>query len=185
MEKKPEIRVYAGPNGSGKSTFTELLGAFGEYINADEIKKQFSCSDLQAAQIAEQLREESVSAKIDFSFETVLSTDRNLNLLRHAKEQGYFIKVFYVLTKTPQINVGRIKSRVIGGGHPVPEEKIISRYHKALGLLPELIEICDVIHIYDNSVGFERIFKKRKDEVFIFETDVWSKFDIEKLVITN
>ena len=51
-QKKPEVVVFAGPNGSGKSTFTELLKPPIDYINADEIKKNLKCSDLEAAQLA-------------------------------------------------------------------------------------------------------------------------------------
>lgn len=58
-DKRPEIVVFAGPNGSGKSTFTEVLRPLGiDYINADEIKKNLKCTDLEAAQIAEKQREE-------------------------------------------------------------------------------------------------------------------------------
>jgi predicted ABC-type ATPase len=182
MCRKPEIRVYAGPNGSGKSTFTELLTPYGWYINADEIKKQLGCTDLKAAEIAEENRNKAIEESLNFSFETVLSTERNLNLLRYAKEQGYFIKAFYVLTKSPEINVGRIDLRIQKGGHLVPEEKVISRYYKALKLLPELIEICDVIHVYDNSNYFQRIFKKRKSEEFVFENEVWSREEVQELI---
>ena len=58
LQKKPEIVVFAGPNGSGKSTFTELLKPPIYYINADEIKNNIKCSDIEAAQIAEKQREE-------------------------------------------------------------------------------------------------------------------------------
>lgn len=91
LQKKPEIVVFAGPNGSGKSTFTELLKPPIDYINADEIKKNMKCSDLEAAQIAEKQREEHLANMQEFCFETVMSTDRNLNLLKRAKEMGYFI----------------------------------------------------------------------------------------------
>ena len=47
---------------------------------------------MEAAIKAEELREKALSDKIDFTFETVLSTDRNLNLLKRAKENGYFIR---------------------------------------------------------------------------------------------
>ena len=57
-QKKPEVVVFAGPNGSGKSTFTELLKPPIDYINADEIKKNLKCTDLEAAQLAEKQREE-------------------------------------------------------------------------------------------------------------------------------
>ena len=59
-QKKPEVVVFAGPNGSGKSTFTELLKPPMDYINADEIKKNLKCTDLEAAQLAEKQREEYV-----------------------------------------------------------------------------------------------------------------------------
>lgn len=49
LQKKPEIVVFAGPNGSGKSTFTQLLKPPIDYINADEIKKNLKCSDIEAA----------------------------------------------------------------------------------------------------------------------------------------
>ena len=74
LQRKPEIVVFAGPNGSGKSTFTELLNPPVDYINADEIKKNLRCTDLEAAQLAEKQREEHVSRMEDFCFETVLST---------------------------------------------------------------------------------------------------------------
>ena len=60
LQKKPEVIVFAGPNGSGKSTFTELLKPPMDYINADEIKKNLKCSDLEAAQLAEKQREEHI-----------------------------------------------------------------------------------------------------------------------------
>lgn len=180
---KPEIVVFAGPNGSGKSTFTELLkpSAF-DYINADEIKKNLKCSDLEAAQIAEKQREEHIKNSQEFCFETVMSTDRNIKLLRKAKEKGYFIRCYYILTADPMINVYRVKSRVQSGGHDVPEEKIISRYDKALELVKEVLNVCDICHIYDNSEQVPiRIFKKRKDEYFYDVCEDWYKEDIELL----
>ena len=74
LQKRPEIVVFAGPNGSGKSTFTELLKPPIDYINADEIKKNLKCSDMDAAQIAEKQREEHLSGMEEFCFETVMST---------------------------------------------------------------------------------------------------------------
>lgn len=182
INKQPEIVVFAGPNGSGKSTFTELLKPPVDYINADEIKKSIKCTDLEAAEIAEKQREDHLADMREFCFETVLSTDRNLNLLRRAKEKGYFIRCYYILTADPMINVYRVRSRVASGGHDVPEEKIISRYDKALKLVRELVKICDICHIYDNSEYKPfRIFKKRKDKVFYDECEDWLLEDIKIL----
>lgn len=182
QNKLPEIIVFAGPNGSGKSTITQYAKVVQPYINADEIKRANNCSDLEAAQIAESMRNNCVDKKISFTFETVLSTTRNLDLLKRAKENGFFIRCIYVLTVNPDINVTRVKSREQAGGHGVPEDKIRSRYQKALTLIPELLSVCDVLHIYDNSTIPFRIFKKRKTQYFFWENEIWNKEKIEKLV---
>ncbi len=177
----PEVMVFAGPNGSGKSTIKRMSKIAGEYINADDIKKSTLCSDLEAAIKAEELREKMILEKKDFTFETVLSTDRNLILLRKAKEKGYFIRCIYVLTYNSGINVARVNARKALGGHGVPEDKIRSRYSKALNLIPQLVEICDIMHLYDNTNEPFRIFKKRKDVFYRWENKYWNNSDIEKL----
>ena len=163
--KKPEIVVFAGPNGSGKSTITNLLRPpMLPYINADEIQRvlDWCC---------------------DWSSDVCSSDLRNLKLLKRAKDAGFFIRCYYVLTADPQINVARVASRVSAGGHDVPTDKIISRYHKALSLVHELIPLCDVCHIYDNSLNEPfRIFKKRKEEYWYCpERYLWRKDNIVAL----
>lgn len=177
----PEVIVFAGPNGSGKSTITRMAKIGGEYINADDIKRTTLCTDLEAAIKAEELRERMIVDRKDFTFETVLSTDRNLLLLQRAKEKGYFIRGIYVLTCNADINVARVNARKALGGHGVPEEKIRSRYDKALALIPKFVEICDILHIYDNTQEPFRIFKKRKDVYYRWSNQYWSNDDIKKL----
>ena len=182
--KKPEVIVFAGPNGSGKSSVTSFLNPPQFlYINADNIKRTMQYTDLQAAEEAEKMRERAIAERKDFSFETVLSTDRNLKLLIKAKNAGYFVRCYYVLTVDPIINISRIESRVRAGGHDVPSEKIIKRYYRALDLVHELIPVCDVCHIYDNSQDKPyRIFKKRKSECWYYTLEnYWRKSDIELL----
>ena len=179
---KPEIVVFAGPNGSGKSTFSELLKPNYEYVNADEIQAVLKCDAKEAAIKAEEQRENLLAENKNFCFETVMSTDRNLKLLKRAKEKGYFIRCYYILTADPQINIFRIKSRVEEGGHDVPEEKTVSRYYKALDLVKDVVAVCDICHIYDNSEDKPfRIFKKKKDEFYYQECEDWLKADIDLL----
>ena len=177
----PEVMVFAGPNGSGKTTITKLSKTVGQYINADDIKRASLCSDMEAAKQAEKLRELMIEEQKDFTFETVLSTDRNLKLLQKAKSVGYFVRCIYVLTSNPNINVVRVNARKELGGHDVPEDKIRSRYSKALLLIPELVQVCDILHIYDNTVEPFRIFKKRKNQFFYWENKYWDLSKIEKL----
>lgn len=179
--KLPEVVVFAGPNGSGKTTITRMAKVVGDYINADDIKRTTLCSDLEAAIKAEELREKMIAEQKNFTFETVLSTERNLLLLRKAKEKGYFVRGIYVLTSNVNINVARVSAREALGGHGVPENKIRSRYTKALNLIPDLVEICDILHIYDNTSEPFRIFKKRKDVFYRWCNKYWSNDAIARL----
>ncbi len=54
-------------------------------------------------------------------------------------------------TDTPAINVQRVKTRVAAGGHNVPEDKIISRYHRSLALLKNAIRHTDRAYLFDSS----------------------------------
>lgn len=178
----PEIIVFAGPNGSGKTTITSLAKVIAPYINADDIKRATLCSDMEAAINAEKLREDALKKRKSFTFETVLSTNRNLELLKRAKENGYFIRCIYVLTSNSDINVLRVEAREASGGHGVPKEKIKERYEKCLKLLPEIEKVCDIMHVYDNTATPFRIYKKRKEQHFIWENEFWDREKIEHLL---
>jgi predicted ABC-type ATPase len=154
----------------------------GVYINADDLKEEYTLTDIEAAQKAEALRNRLVEKKADFTFETVLSTERNLHLLRKAKENGYEVQCIYVLTCNANINVARVRGRVREGGHDVPEGKIRIRYGKALKLLPKIIDVCDKIVMYDNSVMPSLIFKKDEDGSEYFPTDIWSMKKLKELL---
>lgn len=182
QNKKPEIIVFAGPNGSGKSTVTLLAKVIAPYINADEIKKNIQCGDMEAALLAEKLREKALEERRSFTFETVLSTRRNIRLLQKARDRGYFIRCVYVLTTDPNINIWRIFTRAAAGGHSVPKEKIISRWHKALALVPELMDISDVISIYDNSAEPVRLLKKSSHGLQVWPSSLWTEERIFRLV---
>ena len=176
VENRPRLLVFAGPNGSGKSTVTRGLPIVGIYVNADDIKRISGCTDLEAAQEAEKIRGILLEGKQDFTFETVLSTDRNLELLRRAKEAGYEIQAVFVLTCSSDINVRRVQERVRNGGHNVPEEKIRSRYTRSLQNLAKLVRISDRTRVIDNS-GTEPslICEVVGTSVRIWETEVWPK----------
>ena len=60
---KPVVLVFAGPNGSGKSTIAGLIPHCGVYINADDLKREYSLTDIEAAKEAEALRNKLVKKK--------------------------------------------------------------------------------------------------------------------------
>ena len=162
-EKRPTLCVVAGPNVSGKTTTTVQLlnnewAADSLYINPDNIAQEMFGdwnspeAVVKAAEYATKLRYECLEQKRDFVFETVFSSAEKLEFLRKAKEAGFFIRLFYVCTSAPAINVARITQRYLNGGHEVPISKVISRYYKSLINAEEAISFVDRAYVYDNSI---------------------------------
>ena len=181
MNDALKILVFAGPNGSGKSTMTQAWEKVGLYINADEIKATRGCSDFEAAQEAERLRELCFSDRRSFTFETVLSTKRNLGLLSRAKNAGFFIESVFVLTTDPELNVFRVKSRELSGGHSVPPDKIRGRYIKSLANISKLLALSDVFRLVDNTTQPEILFIKDEAGQQIRPNRYWTFEAIKKL----
>ena len=180
---KPMILFFAGPNGSGKSTITDYFEIIGEYTNADEVVKATGTSNIDAARIVDERRYAAIAEKRDFTFETVLSSKYKLDIIQKAKEEGYFIKGVFVLTANPEINVKRVCARVANGGHDVDEKKIVSRYWKSLRNINRLLELCDILHVYDNSGDKPvRIIRKHKEQLSIFPNSLWSADSILDLM---
>ena len=163
MKKKPVMCIVAGPNGSGKTTTTEQLlknewGADSLYINPDNIAKDIfgdwnsAEAVLKAAQKATEQRYECLKNGTDFVFETVFSSAEKLDFVQKAKDAGFFIRIFYVCTESPLININRIAQRYLNGGHEVPISKTISRYYNSLGNISKAIKVADRVYLYDNSV---------------------------------
>ena len=92
-----------------------------------------------------------VKKNITFTIETVMSHESKLDFMRAARECGFRIYLYYISTSSPEINVGRVATRVIRGGHNVPEDKIKSRYERSLRNLHEAILLSDRAYIFDNS----------------------------------
>ena len=182
-ERKPMMLIFAGPNGSGKSTITEYFSKVGQYTNADEMVRVSHISNEEAAVKADQLRYESIQKQEDLTFETVLSSEYKINILKAAKEAGYFIKCIFVLTADVNLNIARVQSRVAQGGHSVDPEKIRSRYKKSIANIRVLMDLCDILHVYDNTGKKPlRIIRKHKEEITIFPNDNWDQSTILKMI---
>ncbi len=184
-DKKPLLVVFAGPNGSGKSTISTNIDKPERYTNADEIVKNGDMTNIEAAEYVNRKRYEAIDNRLDFSFETVLSSDYSMDIMIEAHNKGYFIRCFFILTASPMLNVFRVKARTMQGGHDVPEDKIYKRYAKSLDNIKELVQICDILHIYDNT-GKEpwRIFRKHKNEPFkVFPNEHWSEESILNIIL--
>jgi len=140
-----------------------------------------------ASVLADFIRHKLLAARISFTFETVMSSPDKVAFLQKAQQAGFRTYLYYVATEDPEINVDRVRHRVETGGHPVPEDKIISRYTNSLGLLVDAVMFADRAYIFDNS-GHERVWiaevtsgveiEVKTDRMPAwFKTALWDKFD--------
>lgn len=180
--RKPMLLCFAGPNGSGKSTITKFFEIAGEYTNADDVVSSTGMENEEAAKFVDKKRYDSIEAKSDLTFETVLSSKYKMDILRKSKAEGYFIKCVFVLTADPELNVARVESRVMQGGHDVDKEKVKTRFYKSLANIKELMSLCDILHVYDNTDTPYRIIRKHKDSITIFPNEYWDEEDIIALI---
>ena len=86
--RKPMLLCFAGPNGSGKSTITKFFEIAGEYTNADDVVSSTGMGNEEAAKFVDKKRYDSIEAKSDLTFETVLSSKYKMDILRKSKAEG-------------------------------------------------------------------------------------------------
>lgn len=81
-----------------------------------------------ACKLAEFIRYGLLNTKKDITFtcETVMSHESKLDFMQEAKAKGFRVYLYFVSTSSPEINVGRVVTRVYEGGHSVEEDKIRS-----------------------------------------------------------
>lgn len=104
-----------------------------------------------ASVLADMVRRELLYERQTFTFETVMSSRDKVDFMKDAKNQGYRVYLYFVATDDPEINLDRVRRRVMRGGHPVPEDKVRKRYGESIELMSEACEVADRTYIFDNS----------------------------------
>ena len=158
----PRIYVLAGVNGAGKSSVGgaafRALGA--DYFNPDEAARSLMAADpvlpqteanAHAWQQGKRLLERAITEGLDFAYETTLGANTMPRLLRQAAQKGIEIFVWYAGLSSAEMHIGRVKARVMKGGHDIPEADIRRRYqHSRLNLI-HLLPHLTALRVYDNS----------------------------------
>ncbi|MCD0422119.1 zeta toxin family protein [Rubrivivax sp. JA1024] len=161
---RPKLWIVAGPNGSGKSsvytdTDIEDFGGSVWIINPDLLTARIATVERlrqRAANIAAVTRiyawlEASIAAYQTIGVETVLSTGKYRELVLQARRNGFEIRLIYVLLRSVDLNIERVKLRAAKGGHHVPATKIRARRLRSLDQLPWFLRHADRAWIFDNS----------------------------------
>jgi predicted ABC-type ATPase len=181
----PNLYIIAGCNGAGKTTasYKILPKIFDckEFVNADSIAAGLSPLNaenvaIEAGRIMLHRINQLMEEKVDFAFETTLSTRSYVSLVKKAQESGYQITLLYFWLPSPQMAIERVAKRVSQGGHNIPEEVVIRRYYRGLQNLMNLyINICNVWMVINNVNAFPDMVAEGGLEVdtIIENTDIW------------
>jgi predicted ABC-type ATPase len=156
--------IVAGPNGAGKTTTVAhpdvlaLLDPTLIRLNADERTKQILAADptepnanLRAAQQIDAEVFSLIEQRIGVLVETVLSSDKYLPAIERAHALGMQVGVVYVGVRAPELSVARVKLRVLEGGHDVPADRIVARWHRSIAMLGRIAPLADRLHVFDNT----------------------------------
>lgn len=87
-----------------------------------------------------------------FGFETTLSGLAHLGLIRELKQRGYTTHLFYLWIPTAALALSRVRARVEGGGHDVPEAVVKRRFRRSISnFLRRYRGAVDHWILFDNS----------------------------------
>jgi predicted ABC-type ATPase len=92
------------------------------------------------------------SLRETFGFETTLSGLGYLRLLRRLKHSGYEVHFFFLWVPTVSLALTRVKDRVLGGGHDVPETVVRRRFERSIrNFLLRYRPLSDSWMLFDNA----------------------------------
>ena len=154
----PRLTIIAGANGCGKSTLTSRSSFIYKtpLLDPDAISKVLQPSIPGAPAVAA-ARQVLISAgkhidkRESFAVETTLAGKHYLQMMVDARIRGFEIVLVYIGTESVEINLARIRNRVLAGGHDVPESDVRRRYQRSFENLPIAIDRADHTILFDNS----------------------------------
>lgn len=171
------LYIVAGANGSGKTTFADAFARQSGlgFLNADKIaesigKKDAAGRSLRAGRIFFEKLQKMLTEEDSFVIETTLSGRYLSRYIRQAKERGFYVVILYLFLETEEAHILRVRHRVLNGGHDVPREEIVRRYHRSRKLFWD--------H-YRHEVD-EWVLYYNSDEVFEEVADAHTVYDEEK-----
>jgi predicted ABC-type ATPase len=154
----PRLTIIAGANGCGKSTFTSRSSFVYNIplLDPDAIGKALQPTILGASAVAAARHvliaaQKHIRKRESFAVETTLSGQGYLRMMIDARARGFEVVLVYIGTGNVELNLARIRDRVLTGGHDVPEEDVRRRYTRSFENLPTAIQRADHTILFDNS----------------------------------
>ena len=179
------LYIITGANGSGKSTLaSELLPSENlEFLNADEVAKEICPQRIESVKIKAGKMvlvrlENLLNAGKSFAIETTLSGKNHIKTIEKARKLGYQIVVIYSYLDNPVLCENRIKIRVLNGGHNIPKEDIIRRFHRSKENFWNIYkDLADEWNLFYNGASeYILVAQCNNNEIEIFNENLYNEF---------
>jgi predicted ABC-type ATPase len=84
--------------------------------------------------------------------------------LRDARNAGYILKAYFLWVREPEITIGRIKQRVVEGGHNIEEDVSRRRFYKTVqNFFSIYAPLMNTWKLYENDLDRPRLLAVGKD----------------------
>lgn len=188
--EQPVAVFLLGANGSGKSSLRSFLNLAEIQTNIDpdalnRIAKYKHADNhlIFASKQALSLFSNAVNNSLNVCMESTLSGKSAMRRIELAKSKGYHVIAYFVGLSDVNINIERVRQRVLVGGHDIDRNLIINRYQTSIDNLLLCQNYIDELHVIDNSKSYYELqFSKYAKQVVQYDSMVdWSKNIYKKL----
>ena len=139
---KPVVVILSGAPGAGKNTFygAKLKTAFPVRIKASSSPLEHSESQKERLRLLEE--------RESFVYQDSVIDSK---IVREARKAGFGVKVIYLATESPNLNIGRVLLRVGQGGPFAPLSRVAELHAQGIRELPEIRKLADDLMLFDNT----------------------------------
>ncbi len=141
-EQKPVLIILAGSAGAGKTTLYE-----------SKLKTVFPTLLKASASPLEQTETNRERARLLKAGQPFVYQDATIDsqIIQEAHDSGFDVKVFYIATEDPNLNMGRVLVRVNNGGAFASLARIPDDYAQSMKQLSDVKKVADDLMLFDNT----------------------------------
>ena len=141
-EQKPVLIILAGSAGAGKTTFYE-----------SKLKTVFPTLLKASASPLEQTETNRERARLLKAGQPFVYQDATIDsqIIQEAHDSGFDVKVFYIATEDPNLNMGRVQVRMNNGGAFASLARIPDDYALSMKQLSDVKKVADDLMLFDNT----------------------------------
>lgn len=97
------------------------------------------------------LLERAIAEGLSLAIETTLGGSTMTAMLEDALARGIEVRVWFAGLTSPELHIARVRARVRGGGHDIPEQDVRRRFDTSRENLIRLLPVLTELRLFDNS----------------------------------